>query len=199
MRTGYAVLPQNACEWYFDGEAPVRAIQGAGLPDIELYKSLAIDGFVSAANLHQSDSEICLAGRITGESASRSIFEQVRFRKDSHCADLPHLLTIHHWSPGTISRVTYFNSRTNELDRNAGLTRLVVADGDGAFLRVLDREEFTSSDVVGVIHRSVERDRLDSIGFKIAELQQWYSPDVSMSKRIPPPPSGIATIFLRRK
>ena len=199
MRTGYAVLPQNACEWYFDGEAPVRAIQGAGLPDIELYKSLAVDGFVSAANLRQSDSQICVAGRITGESASRSIFEQVRFRKENHCADLPHLLTIHRWSPGTISRVTYFNSRTNELDRNAGLTRLVVADGDGAFLRVLDREEFRSSDVVGVIHRAVERDRLDSIGFKIAELQQWYSPDTSMSNRIPPLPSGIATIFLRGK
>jgi hypothetical protein len=95
--------------------------------------------------------------------------------------------------------VTFFNTRTQELDRNAGLIRLVVADGDAAFLRVLERQEFRTSDVVGVIHRAVERDRLDSIGFKIAELQQWYTTDVSMNNVIPPVAPGITTIFLRRK
>jgi len=82
----------------------------------------------------------------------------LRFESHGHIADLGQLLTVHRWSPDTVSRVTFFNSRTSQLDRSAGATDLVVADGDLAFLKVLEAPEFRHSDVVGVIHRAVERD-----------------------------------------
>jgi hypothetical protein len=195
---GFAVLPQSAFDWYFDGEAPVHAHQGAEPPYAELYEALE-GGAVIKSNLRQSDSAICLAGRVAGGSVSKAIFEGVRLKKDSFSADLSELLTVQDWSPGKISRISFFNTRTQQLDRNAGLTRLVIADGDAAFLRVLERTEFKSSDVVGVIQRAVDRERLEALGFKIAELQQWYSPEVGMQGSMPPPPPGIAILLLRRK
>ncbi len=199
LMKGFAILPQSACDWYFDGEAPVQALQGADLPYAELYQALLEGGAVIRLNLRQSDSAICLAGRVAGESVSKAVIERVRFKQGSYSADLSKLLAVQDWSPGTISRVTFFNTRTQQLDRNTGLTRLVIADGDIAFLRLLERTEFKSSDVLGVIHRAVDRERLEALGFKIAELQQWYSPDLSMQGCIPPAPPGITILLLRRK
>ena len=199
LMKGFAILPQSACDWYFDGEAPVQALQGAELPYAELYQALLEDGAVIRSNLRQSDSAICLAGRVAGESVSKAVFEGVRFKQGSYSAELTKLLAVQDWSPGTISRVTFFNTRTQQLDRNTGLTRLVIADGDIAFLRLLERTEFKSSDVLGVIHRTVDRERLEALGFKIAGLQQWYSPDLGMQGCIPPAPPGITILLLRRK
>lgn len=199
LKKGFAILPQSACDWYFDGEGPVQALQGAEPAYAELYQALLEDGAVIKSNLRQSDSSICLAGRVAGGSVSKAIFEAVRFKQGSFSADLSELLTVQDWSPGTISRVSFFNTRTHQLDRNTGLTRLVIADGDAAFLRVLERTEFKSSDVLGVIHRTVDRERLEALGFKIAELQQWYSPELGMQGGMPPPPPGITILLLRRK
>lgn len=199
LTTRFAILPVGACDWYFDGEAPVRTVQGAGLPNIEIYEALVDHGAVVRSNLSQSDSAICLAGRVAGESVSKAAFEAVRFQQNGHSANLTKLLTVQAWSLGTISRVTFFNTRTHELDRNAGLTRLVVADGDTAFLRVLESTEFKAIDVMGVIHRTVERERLEAIGFKVAELQQWYTPDLGIQNCMPPAPPGITILVLRRK
>ncbi len=72
--------------------------------------------------------------------------------------------------------------------------------GDTAFLRAIDAPEFRDSDVVGVIHRTVERDRLESIGTKLADLsQQWYAPDAEMLDRISPAPTGITVLVLKRR
>jgi hypothetical protein len=199
LTTRFAILPLSACDWHFDGEAPVKTIQGALLPHIDFYEPLLDETEVFASNFSQSDSAICLAGRVSGESISKAICEGIRFQRNGHSADLSRLLTVQDWSPGTISRVTFFNTRTKQLDRNTGLTRLVVADGDVAFLRVLESLEFKSSDVLGVVHRTVERERLESIGFKIAELQQWYAPDREMHTRMPPTPLGITMLTLKRR
>ena len=94
------------------------------------------------------------------------------------------------------SRVTFFNSRARQLDRNTGSTSLVVADGDSAFLRAIDAREFQQSDVVGVIHRTVERDRLESIGTKLADLSQWYVPDGNVLDPVPQP-RGITVSVLQ--
>ena len=77
---------------------------------------------------------------------------------------------------------------------------MVVADGDTAFLRAIEAPEFRDSDVVGVIHRTVERDRLESIGTKLAELsQQWYAPDAETLEHISPTPTGITVSALKRR
>jgi hypothetical protein len=190
----------NATDWQLEHEAPAETVQGAGLPHGRLYEELIeraappID-----ENLMRSDSAICLAGRVTGESVSRSAFSIIRFECGTQVADLAALLTVHRWSPETVSRVTFFNSRTRQLDRNTGFTSLVVADGDSAFLRALDAPEFRQSDVVGVIHRAVERDRLESIGTKFGDLSQWYAPDAEMLDRLSPSPPGITVSVLQRR
>ena len=199
LATRIAIFPWRACDWHFDGEAPVQTAKGTELRHVHFYEALMNRDPIVRSSLSFSDSGICLAGRIAGESVSRAIFGQIRFRQDNHFADLSELLAIQGWLPGTISRVTFFNTRTRQFDRNTGLTRLVVADGDSAFLRVLESTEFKSSDVLGVISRTVERERLESIGFKIAELQQWYAPDFDRQGAIPRLPSGITLLELKRR
>jgi hypothetical protein len=148
-------------------------VRGAGLPYRRFYEDL-IEGAAAPLepNLARSDSAICLASRVAGESVSRAAFSAIRFECQNSMANLAGLLTVHRWSPETVSRVTFFNSRTQQLDRDAGFTSLVVADGDTAFLRAVDAPEFRQSDIVGVVHRAVERDRLESIGTKLASLSQ---------------------------
>ena len=189
----------NANEWRLDREAPAETVHGAELPHRRFYEAL-IEGAAPPlnANLTRSDSAICVAGRVAGESVSRGAFSAIRLECNDSIADLADLLTVHRWSPDTVSRVTLFNARTRQLDRNAGFTSLVVADGDSAFLRVVDAAEFKQSDVVGIIHRAVERDRLESVGTKLADLSQWYMPDTEMRDLVSPP-AGITISVLQRR
>ena len=176
-----------------------NAVHGSGLPHPQFYEELIEDVAPPLEiNLLRSDSAICPTCRVAGESVSRGAFSAIRLESRDRVADLAELLTVHRWSPDTVSRVTFFNSRTRQLDRNAGFTSLVVADGDSAFLRAIDTPEFKESDVVGVIHRTVERDRLELVGTKLADLSQWYVPDGDMLDRVPPPP-GITVSVLQRR
>jgi hypothetical protein len=194
------ILPAHANTWRFDGEAPMQNAQGSGLPYGSFYEQLIEERFPPIqANLATSDSGICLAGRIAGESVSKNILDSIIFQSHDQTVTLPNLLTIQRWSPGTISRVTFFNARTGQIDRSTGCTRLVIADGDGAFLKVIEAAEFRHSNVIGVVHRVLERDRLEAIGIKIAELAQWYAPDDELLKELPPAPSGITISMLKRR
>lgn len=180
-----AILPELANAWWFEGEAPVQVLEGAELPYGPFYDALIEDAAaIIPANLRRSDSGICLAGRSTGESVSHALTAAVRFQIGDRVADLSQLLTVHNWSPGTVSRTAFFNSRTGERDRQVSPPRLVVADGDAAFLKVVDAPEFKNSNVVGVIHRAVERDRLETIGDKIAALGQWYEHDAALPEQL---------------
>jgi hypothetical protein len=194
------ILPSNANDWRFDGEAPMQTAQGAELPYGPFYQELVEGaGVPIPTNLTQSDSGICIAGRVAGESVSKSILAGIRFQSHGYVTDLASLLTVQSWSPDTISRVTFFNARTGQIDRSTGSTRLVVCDGDAAFLRVIESAEFRKSDIVGVMHRDVERDRLESIGVKIADLAQWYAPDTELLEGMPSTPRGIAISTLKRR
>jgi hypothetical protein len=195
-----AIHPGNASEWRLEKEAPAETVRGAGLPHRRFYEGL-IEGAGAPLepNLGRSDSAVCLAGRVAGESLSRAAFSAVRFECQNSIAALADLLTVHRWSPETVSRVTFFNSRTRQLDRDTGFTSLVVADGDTAFLRALDAPQFKQSDVVGIVHRAVERDRLEAIGTKLADLSQWYVGDTETLDRFSAPPLGITVSVLQRR
>ena len=194
-----AIHTGNANEWRLEGEAPAEMVRGSGPPHRRFYEEL-IEGAALPLepNLACSDSAICFAGRSAGESASKSALSTIRLECHDQVAALAELLTVHRWSPDTVSRVTLFNSRTRQLDRSAGLTSLVVVDGDSAFLTAIEAHEFRQSDVVGVIHRTVERDRLESIGTKLADLSQWYVPDGKTLDPIPPL-RGITVSVLQRR
>ena len=195
-----AIHAGNANEWRLEREAPVETVHGSGISHRGFYDAL-IEGAPTLLelNLSRSDSSICLAGRVAGESVSRSAFSAIRLEYENRVADISELLTVHSWSPGTVSRITFFNSRTRQLDRKAGFTSLVVADGDSAFLRAVDAPEFKDSDVVGVVHRAVDRDRLELIGAKLADLSQWYTSDADTLHRLPPPMGITAAVLQRRQ
>jgi len=194
------IFPSTANAWRFDGEAPMQSVQGGALPFGSFYAQLLENGNPPVqANLSTSDSSVCLAGRIAGESVTKCSLDSILFQSHNQTVTLSRLLTIQGWSPGTISRVTFFNSRTCQIDRSTGCTGVVIADGDGAFLKVIEASEFRHSDVIGVFHRVVERDRLEAIGVKIAELAQWYKPEEELIKRLPPAPRGITISILKRR
>src|SRR6202043_2958558 len=99
----------------------------------------------------------------------------IRFACGGREHGLADLLTIDDWSDSNpVSRISFYNSRTGRLDRFGCSPSLVVADGDSGFLRVLDEQRFQNSDVIGVVERTLEHDRLESVGNKMTALRRWY-------------------------
>lgn len=189
---------ETALNWQVHGEPPVVLVPGKQVPNSQLYSRLVPrGGQLMPSNLSSSYSQVCLAGRGTGEVPTRGSMEAIRFRVDGEEADLSQLLTVHSWMPGTVSRVMFYNSRTEAFDRQSGTPQVVVADGDTAFFRIIDGTEFVNSDVIGVVHRTMERDRLEAIGAKLENLRQWY--DHSELGGLPPTPRGISISILKRR
>lgn len=192
------IFPWNATEWRIDGEGPV--LQGVELPYRPFYEALH-DGLapIVVENLSRSDSYICLAGRAGGELASRAMLDAYRFRSNGKVADLVQLLSVHGGSGEAVSRVTFFNTRTGQFDRGPESPSLVVADGDRSFLKVAASDKFKNSDIVGVVSRAVERDRLESVGNQLAELAQWYGQDADRFEKLGYAPPGIGFSVLKRR
>lgn len=192
-----AILPDRATAWTFEGEPPAQVVDGDEVPYGAIY-----DGFEDLdpaleSNLKRSDSGVCLAGRMMGAAASQSIASSIRLGSRDSDAGLDQLLTVHAWLPNTVSRVSFFNSRMRELDRPGNPPLVVAADGDQAFLTVLENDRFRHTDVVGVMHRAVERDRLEAISEKLAHLRQWYTVDSAFAAGFADPPCGISLLSLR--
>ncbi len=187
-----------ATKWSIHGEPPVALLGGQQIPYAELYSRLVSKGGdIAASNLSLTYSQVCLAGRASGAAPTRDSMQAVRLRANGLEADLSQLLTVQGWMPDTISRVMFYNSRTEAFDRQSGAPQVVIADGDTAFLKVTDGTDFANSDVIGVVHRTMERDRLEAIGAKLETLRQWY--DHSELVGLPPKPRGISISVLKRR
>ena len=185
--------------FYINGEpAPQWVDVGGHLPE-EPYRQLIGDIRVFPGNLGKSYSGICLAGRAAGEESTREACATVQFHDGVKGYGLEELLTVYGWSECNVSRVSFFNSRTDTLHRNTVLPSLVVADGDASFLRAVDKPEFQQSDIVGVIHRTMERDKLEAVGNRLVQLNQWYLPDFELLAGLPAPVRGISVSVLRRR
>lgn len=169
------ITRRSAVRWRVHGEGPVALLTGQEVPHAHLYTHLVHHGgAIKPENLSESYSKVCLAGRGTGENPTRAMMASVRFRHNGMEANLCELLTVQGWLPGTISRTLFYNTRNRQFDRKVGQPQIVIADGDASFLHVVDRTYFEPSDVIGVIHRTVERDRLEAIGNKLESKRQWY-------------------------
>lgn len=190
--------PQFVINWRIDGMPPIigNNVQGELSPAI--YEGLPGYAQIVPENLRRTYSGTCLAGRSAGETTSREVYASVRFRNASGERRLDEMLTIHGWACFGTSRLAFFNARTGQLDRRPLKPSLVIADGDAAFLSVLDYREFQGSDVIGVVHRVVDRDRLEAVGAKIQDLGQWYVPDEDLLCSAPSLPRGISLSILRR-
>ncbi|NDB94663.1 MAG: hypothetical protein EBZ78_00615 [Verrucomicrobia bacterium] len=189
---------EYAINWHIDGDPAPELKKADGQLQPDPYCSLIPRATIIPENLHRSYSGLCFAGRITGETAGREVCEQVRFSDGDSVWSLGKLLTINDWSDMKISRIAYFNSRTKKLDRNAAAPVLVIADGDVAFLSACDHPEFQSCDVIGVVHRTMEYERLEEVGIKMRP-NLWFSPDIDTLCELPPNPRGISMAVLKRR
>jgi hypothetical protein len=195
-RRRLSIPPSSALSWHIAGTPPVVLRKGDQIPFASLYSRLLPGaGTIIDHNLSESNAQVCLAARITGGETTRRVMQEIRFRHDATEADLSQLLTIHRWTPNSASRVVLYNSRTDEFDRWLGRPRLVIADGDMSFRRVAD--SLPDSDVVGVVHRAQERDRLEDLGSYLQGLRQWY--DQAAVDGLPQLPRGVGVAVLDRR
>ncbi len=194
------ITPATAMHWRFHDEPQLHLQHGAQVPYHELYNRLLPNAAaICPENLSRSDSAICLATRLRGEAATRAAASGIRLSADRLEAGLDELLTIRHWAAERISRVVLFNTRKREFDRHTRSPQLVVADGDEAFLRALNQTEMQPADVIGVVPRTLERDRLEDLGHRLTHLEQWYRRDDPLSAGIGELPTGIAAALLTRR
>lgn len=192
-----AILPNNALDWRFEGEPPVQVMPGGAIPNGWLYDRLVHQGGpVHEANLSLSDSGVCLAARGSGASATRSVLTSVEFLTEENRMSADLALTIHLWQPKWASRVTLFNTRTGESDRQLGYPRIVAADGLTALQKVLETNSFSHANVVAIVNRVVERAQLEGLSAVCTNLRQWY--DVVESEAAPTP-KGISVATFRRR
>ena len=194
-----SISEATACNWQFVDEPPVEVIDGQGIPYRSFYENLLNPGLnIDHSNLNQSDSEICLAGRIAGEEATRQMMRSVAFKRgQQEVANVFDLLPIYSWHPRTVSRISFFNCRSRTMDRVCRDPRLVIADGDLAVLAAL--QKFPDSDVVGIVDRSADRERSEMVGQYLVNQSQWYEPDLEQVAHREAIPKGITLTLLRER
>ncbi len=192
--------PRHSIDWQIDGEPPIQLSNDQGVLPEDAYSQIIEMAKINPDNLRRSFSGLCLSGRATGENATREVCTSIRFRSTLGEHNLASLLTIHGWSKSSLaSRITFFNARTEQVDRGASAPALVVADGNASFLKVIGDSKFQRSDIVGVFHRTIERNDLEALGNKIAGLRQWYIEDREMFARLPALPYSVKVLILKRR
>lgn len=182
---------------YIDGSPPLVLAAGGAELDAASYQGFLAGVSILPENLKRTYSGLVLAGRAKGDRDTRSAYEAMMFGDDAESNTLAELLTVPGWAASKLSRVAFFNARTGETDRLATFPRLVVADGDASFLKTV--ETFKKADIVGVIDRSSDRERLEAVGERLASLTTWYEPDVELLKDLPSPPPGISVATFRKQ
>jgi hypothetical protein len=199
-RGTWTVWPKRALDLQIDGHPRPRLINAAGALPADAYASIVTGAKICPKTIRESYSGLCFAGRSAGEAASRKACASIRFRCNDIDYDLPELLTIQGWAPSSsVSRMSFFNARTEVADTNAISPALVIADGDSSFLKVLARTEFQQSDVIGVFHRTIDRDSLELLGNRMIGLRQWYTEDSASINQTQAAPRGIEALILSRR
>jgi hypothetical protein len=194
------VLQRYAADWYIDGQAPVHAGTDASGLDRDAYRHVVPNAPILVTNSRYSFSGLCLAGRATGDTATKEVCASIRFRINETTHALSGMLLVQNWGDSRrISRLSFFNIRTERFDRNVVAPSLVIADGDASFLSVLRRKELQYADVIGVTHRAMDRDHLEAVGRRLAGLQQWYAEDTESMQRVGALHRGISVSILRQR
>ena len=193
------LLPPNAKKWTIDGDVATETPLGEFALPTTIYDGLVSGAEVEERNLRSSYSGLCFAGRAAGEVATRAVLETVRFRSEEDLEyGLPRLLTLRgEREMENLSRLVFFNPRTERMDRVGAQPSLVVADGIDSFRSALKR--FPRADVIGVAHRIEPRERLETLGESVQALMQWYEPDVGLSAKFGVSPRGMDVLALKRR
>lgn len=188
---------QNAFLWNISGEPPVQIQTGERIENISFYNELFESGVIHTNNLSKSYSSLCLAGRIHGKQETWSMMKNFRFKTSLDLVtSLDTLLTVFDWNKSHISRVLFYNSRTDLFDRTPLALKLIVADGFDALNRLFSKEEAKGSDIICVFNRLQERYKLTNISEFIHSLLERFERKTLFSA---PPPRGILTLTLERR
>ena len=182
---------------YVDGQPPaISSSPVMGLQE-SAYKCLVEEAEICLENLRKSYAGLVLAGRVNGGRDTRVAYEAVHFCNDSESFTLSELLAVYEWSDKKVSRTAFFNTRTGNLNQTVDQPKLVVADGGESFLKTIDT--FKKSDVIGVIDRSADRDQLERVGQRFADLKNWYQLDSKLQELLPSPVAGITIAVLKKQ
>lgn len=197
----HTIVEAFAFDWCVDGEPHPVAPKGRPLSlPLALMDRLVPEACsIIPENLARTDSAICLAGPVAGESRAEEQLSRVRFRLGAEEHALGLLLTVHGWHAGAVSRMTYYNGRTGTLDREVRAPLAVCVDGGQSFLNVLDDRRFRESDVVAVVARTSEPELLERVAQRSASLSQWYARDPKVGAYVKVAPPGLATVALVRE
>jgi hypothetical protein len=193
--------PRHSTDWQIDGEPPPQISKALyGSLNADLYAQIVAGSKIIPENLKKSYSGLCFAGRVLGEASTRQICESIFFRSGDIKSSILDLLSIYSWSSSnSVSRITFFNARTEFFDRYTSSPSLVIADGDKSFLKILGRPEFQRSDAIGVYNRILDRTELENIAIRIQDLRQWYAEDLGLFDRLPTIPLGINVMIFKRR
>ena len=185
-------------DYHIEDEPPCEWNDAVGELSRGPYESLFRDAAIVSENLRRSYGGLCLAGRGSGQSATQSAYAQVHIGETGREFPLSQMLAISEWSDCRISRLVYFNSRTRRMDRRTVSPNLVIADGDSAFLQAVDHADFQNADIIGVVHRTLARDRLEAVGTKM-QPSQWFAPDTDRLCELPAKPKGVSIAVLKSR
>lgn len=155
---------------------------------------------IKDANLSQSYSGLCLAGRSSGERATRCMLSNFSFVLKQGEFSINDVLTI---SPSAsarrASRMTFFNARSRDFDRFVYSPSFVVSDGCDSLQRVRSNPAFQEAHIVAVVSRLVDREKKKDLAQTVASLEQWYQEDEKEHEKIATKPAGIGMLVLEKR
>ena len=182
---------KEAETWHIEHESPLHTLNSDGNLDGSIYREFLDVGSFKKENLMSSYSGTCLACDSSGAAKTKGKCDSLEFEIRDSIVSLSELLTVKSWSKTSISRLSSYNVRTKTFDRSSIYPDMLICDGDRAFLSTSDLPEFQRSDIVGVIDRTADRDRLELVGDK-----QWFIEDDFFTNEISELPLGINIAIL---
>ena len=189
--------PEGTHKYYIDGGAPLSLGSSTNQYDSDSLKEIFSDTFIND-NFKTSYSALCYAGVASGETATQSDLAKFIFKTLKH-KSLSQLLPIYGWDNGNteLSRVIYYNSRgQGTFTQPANSPNLVIADGTDALNSVLSQhKKLGGADVIAVVSRIIERDKMEEFSDRLDSLSQWYEKvDIDDSS-----PAGCYQIEYRKR
>ena len=185
--------------YYLEEDVPVVLNKYDQELPLNLYKSFFSGSEIFTKNLSQSFSGLCLAGRAEGELSTREVYSNIKFilQKDLE-VKLDQILSVYGWSNYGVSRMAFYNPRSDTFDRHASHPRLVIADGHSSFLKVIHKDIFQNSDIIGIFDRCLAREDLEVLRGLISP-NQWYEDDEELLLKLPTNTLGISVRIIKRR
>lgn len=168
--------PEWTHNYFEDNGVPLLLARAAGSMPIKTVQDLFPDDIVSPGNLTASYSSLCLAGGAAGQTAMQGELAAFLFGSNSR-KSLAALLPINGWDNGAteLSRLVYFNTRgRGAFGQPINNPNLVIADGMDAFASVLSEKKLKGADVIALVSRVHERDKMEEFGALVEGQSQWY-------------------------